>query len=80
MNFPESSSAIEMFLLVQHIHSSRIFNMRSEKIEERTTFLLQFLDLPRKWRQIMNLSGGQQRYIYYPWSSSYTCPGSGDKS
>jgi hypothetical protein len=39
----------------------RIFNMDSKRVAERTHFLLQFLDLPRKWRLIMNLSGGQQR-------------------
>ena len=42
----------------------RIFGMESQKVEERTTFLLQFLDLPLKWRLIMNLSGGQQRYTW----------------
>jgi ABC-type multidrug transport system ATPase subunit len=41
----------------------RIFNMTSERVVERTHFLLQFLDLPRKWRLIMNLSGGQQRLV-----------------
>jgi hypothetical protein len=35
--------------------------MDSKRVAERTHFLLQFLDLPRKWRLIMNLSGGQQR-------------------
>ena len=39
----------------------RIFNMSDEKINERSDFLIQFLDLPSKWRLVMNLSGGQQR-------------------
>ena len=39
----------------------RIFNMSDEKIRERSDFLIQFLDLPNKWRLVMNLSGGQQR-------------------
>ena len=37
------------------------FNMPAEKIKERTEFLLEFLDLPKERRLIMNLSGGQQR-------------------
>eukprot|EP00090_Calanus_glacialis_P013108 TRINITY_DN21732_c0_g1_i1.p1 TRINITY_DN21732_c0_g1~~TRINITY_DN21732_c0_g1_i1.p1 ORF type:complete len:794 (-),score=171.87 TRINITY_DN21732_c0_g1_i1:630-3011(-) len=39
----------------------RIFNMTDDKINERSDFLIQFLDLPSKWRLVMNLSGGQQR-------------------
>jgi len=39
----------------------RIFIMTAEKIKERSDFLIQFLDLPNKWRLVMNLSGGQQR-------------------
>ena len=37
--------------------------MSAEKVAERTEFLLQFLDLPTKWRLIQNLSGGQQRSV-----------------
>ena len=43
--------------------SCRVFNMSAEKVAERTEFLLQFLDLPTKWRLIQNLSGGQQRSV-----------------
>ena len=39
----------------------RIFHMSDEKINERSDFLIKFLDLPSKWRLVMNLSGGQQR-------------------
>jgi ABC-type multidrug transport system ATPase subunit len=38
-----------------------IFGMTSSKIEERTNFLMEFLDLPRERRLIRELSGGQQR-------------------
>ena len=41
----------------------RIFNMSPEKIKERSDFLIQFLDLPNKWRLVVNLSGGQQRLV-----------------
>jgi len=41
----------------------RVFNMTQEKISERADFLMDFLDLPKKWRLIMNLSGGQQRRV-----------------
>ena len=37
--------------------------MTTEKVKERTEFLLDFLDLPKKWVLIMNLSGGQQRFV-----------------
>ena len=33
----------------------------SSKIEERTDFLIEFLDLPKSKRLIRELSGGQQR-------------------
>eukprot|EP00095_Tigriopus_kingsejongensis_P012233 snap_masked-scaffold87_size395581-processed-gene-0.4 protein:Tk12233 transcript:snap_masked-scaffold87_size395581-processed-gene-0.4-mRNA-1 annotation:"abc transporter g family member 20 isoform x2" len=39
----------------------RIYNLSSRKIQERTEFLMDFLDLPKAKRLIMNLSGGQQR-------------------
>ena len=35
--------------------------MTAKKIEERTEFLVEFLDLPRGKRLIATLSGGQQR-------------------
>ena len=41
----------------------RIFNMSAEKISKRSEFLIQFLDLPSKWRLVVNLSGGQQRWV-----------------
>ena len=47
-------------VIIQYL-SLRIFNMSDEKINERSDFLIQFLDLPNKWRLVMNLSGGQQR-------------------
>ena len=37
--------------------------MSPEKIKERSDFLIQFLDLPNKWRLVVNLSGGQQRLV-----------------
>ncbi|XP_066951029.1 ABC transporter G family member 20-like isoform X1 [Macrobrachium rosenbergii] len=39
----------------------RIHNLSSEKIQERTNFLVKFLDLPEPNRLITQLSGGQQR-------------------
>ena len=41
----------------------RIFNMSAARIQERSDFLIQFLDLPSKWRLVVNLSGGQQRSV-----------------
>ena len=38
-----------------------IFGMDSIKINERTEFLIEFLDLPKGKRLIRELSGGQQR-------------------
>lgn len=37
--------------------------MSSAKIKERTTFLMDFLDLPRSSRLVRQMSGGQQRRI-----------------
>ena len=37
--------------------------MSPDKIKERSDFLIQFLDLPNKWRLVVNLSGGQQRSV-----------------
>nr|AHK05671.1 ATP-binding cassette transporter sub-family H 88708 [Tigriopus japonicus] len=39
----------------------RVYDLTAAKIRERTEFLLNFLDLPKERRLIMNLSGGQQR-------------------
>ena len=41
----------------------RIFNMTPDRIQERHDFLIGFLDLPKKWRLVNNLSGGQQRSV-----------------
>lgn len=38
-----------------------IFGMTTARIDERTDFLMEFLDLPRAKRLIRELSGGQQR-------------------
>ena len=54
----ERSAVILVHLFPLH----RIFNMSTEKIIQRSDFLIQFLDLPSKWRLVVNLSGGQQRY------------------
>ncbi|XP_059488406.1 ABC transporter G family member 23-like [Neocloeon triangulifer] len=40
-----------------------IFGLDTEKIEERLTFLLKFLELPSKNRLVKTLSGGQQRRV-----------------
>ena len=37
--------------------------MSAARIQERSDFLIQFLDLPSKWRLVVNLSGGQQRSV-----------------
>ena len=37
--------------------------MTPERIQERYDFLIGFLDLPKKWRLVNNLSGGQQRSV-----------------
>ena len=62
---PCSTSEGEAVIVVVFVYLfplHRIFNMSTEKIIQRSDFLIQFLDLPSKWRLVVNLSGGQQRY------------------
>ena len=40
---------------------SRLYGMSRDKYQERMDFLLKFLDLPSKTRQLEKMSGGQQR-------------------
>ena len=40
---------------------SRLYGMSRDKFHERMEFLLKFLDLPSKTRQLEKMSGGQQR-------------------
>lgn len=42
-----------------------IFGMKTEEINERLQFLLNFLDLPSQNRMVKNLSGGQQRRVSF---------------
>ena len=42
--------------------------MTPERIQERYDFLIGFLDLPKKWRLVTNLSGGQQRSVVVSYS------------
>ena len=59
---PQELALYDEFTVAETLrYFGTIFNMPAEKIIARTRFLLEFLDLPKEKRLIMNMSGGQQR-------------------
>ncbi|XP_028967853.1 ABC transporter G family member 20 [Galendromus occidentalis] len=44
-------------------HFGQLYGMPEELIQERIRFLLDFLDLPRPYKKVGKLSGGQQRRV-----------------
>ncbi|GFU44448.1 ABC transporter G family member 23 [Trichonephila clavipes] len=47
------------------MYFGRLYQMERHVIEERISFLISFLDIPDKTKEIKHLSGGQQRRVSF---------------